>query len=91
KEEWFVNHSEFISNPFYVSGDSYSDITIPIIVQLISNGIEAGKEPLINLKGYSLGNPITFFEESNYQIPYSHSMGLISNELYEVGSYSLFR
>ncbi|XP_025884470.1 serine carboxypeptidase-like 2 [Solanum lycopersicum] len=81
--KWFVNHSEFISNPFYVSGDSYSGITIPIIVQLISNGIEAGKEPLINLKGYSLGNPITFFEESNYQIPYSHSMGLISNELYE--------
>ncbi|KAG5573456.1 hypothetical protein H5410_063222 [Solanum commersonii] len=46
-------------------------------------GIEAGKEPLINLKGYSLGNPITFFEESNYQIPYSHGMGLISDELYE--------
>ncbi|XP_027769153.1 serine carboxypeptidase-like 11 [Solanum pennellii] len=81
--KWFVNHPEFISNPFYVSGDSYSGITIPVIVQLISNGIEAGKEPLINLKGYSLGNPITFFEESNYQVPYSHGMGLISDELYE--------
>ncbi|KAG5573406.1 hypothetical protein H5410_063172 [Solanum commersonii] len=82
--KWFVNHPEFISNPFYVSGDSYSGITIPVIIQLISNGIEAGKEPLINLKGYSLGNPVTFFEESNYQIPYSHGMGLISDELYEL-------
>ncbi|KAG5573457.1 hypothetical protein H5410_063223 [Solanum commersonii] len=36
--KWFVNHPEFISNPFYVSGDSYSGITIPVIIQLISNG-----------------------------------------------------
>ncbi|XP_009612197.1 serine carboxypeptidase-like 11 isoform X1 [Nicotiana tomentosiformis] len=81
--KWFNNHPEFISNPFYVSGDSYSGITVPVIVQLISDGIEAGKNPLINLKGYSLGNPLTFPEESNYQIPFCHGMGLISNELYE--------
>ncbi|CAN4115161.1 unnamed protein product [Withania somnifera] len=81
--KWFINHPEFISNPFYVSGDSYSGITVPVIVQLISDGIEAGREPLINLKGYSLGNPKTFLEETNYQIPYCHSMGLISDELYE--------
>ncbi|CAN4095320.1 unnamed protein product [Withania somnifera] len=48
--KWFVDHPEFISNPFYVSGDSYSGITVPVIVQLISDGIEAGNEPLINLK-----------------------------------------
>ncbi|XP_059287049.1 serine carboxypeptidase-like 17 [Lycium ferocissimum] len=81
--KWFINHPEFISNPFYVSGDSYSGITVPVIVQLISDGNEAGKEPLINLKGYSLGNPKTFPEESNYQIPYCHGMGLISDELFE--------
>ncbi|MCE3051893.1 hypothetical protein HAX54_051141 [Datura stramonium] len=46
-------------------------------------GIEAGNEPLINLKGYSLGNPVTFPEQSNYQIQFSHGMGLISDELYE--------
>lgn len=38
------------------------------------------------IQGYSLGNPLTFPEESNYQIPFCHGMGLISNELYEVGS-----
>ncbi|KAL3351650.1 hypothetical protein AABB24_019966, partial [Solanum stoloniferum] len=81
--KWFINHPEFISNPFYVSGDSYAGITVPVMVQLISNGIEAGKEPLINLKGYSLGNPKTFPEEDNYQIPFCHGMGLISDELYE--------
>ncbi|PHU01131.1 hypothetical protein BC332_30918 [Capsicum chinense] len=81
--KWFVNNPEFIPNPFYVSGDSYSGITVPVIVQLISDGIEAGKEPLINLKVYSLGNPKTFPEETNNQIPYCHGMGLISDELYE--------
>ncbi|XP_055826583.1 serine carboxypeptidase-like 3 [Solanum dulcamara] len=81
--KWFIYHPRFISNPFYVSGDSYAGITVPVVVQLISNGIEAGKEPLINLKGYSLGNPKTFPEEINYQIPFCHGMGLISDELYE--------
>ncbi|XP_055810735.1 serine carboxypeptidase-like 12 isoform X2 [Solanum dulcamara] len=81
--KWFMNNPEFNSNPFYVCGDSYSGITVPVIVQLISDGIEEGKEPLINLQGYSLGNPKTFPEESNYQIPYCHGMGLIPDELYE--------
>ncbi|XP_049349029.1 serine carboxypeptidase-like 18 [Solanum verrucosum] len=31
------DHPQFISNPFYVSGNSYSGITIPIITQSISN------------------------------------------------------
>ncbi|XP_049398647.1 serine carboxypeptidase-like 18 isoform X2 [Solanum stenotomum] len=81
--KWLINHPKFILNPFYVSGDSYSGITVPVIVQLISDGIEPGKEPLINLKGHSLGNPVTFPEEDNYRIPFCHGMGLISDELYE--------
>uniref|UniRef100_A0A1S4AGM4 Serine carboxypeptidase-like 18 n=1 Tax=Nicotiana tabacum TaxID=4097 RepID=A0A1S4AGM4_TOBAC len=81
--KWFNDHAEFILNPFYVSGDSYAGIIIPLIVQLISDGNEAGNKPLINLKGYTLGNPKTFPEDTDYQIPYSHHMGLISDELYE--------
>ncbi|KAK4726221.1 hypothetical protein R3W88_031138 [Solanum pinnatisectum] len=81
--KWLINHPKFILNPFYVSGDSYSGITVPLIVQLISDGIKAGKEPLINLKGYSLGNPVTFPKQDNYQISFCHGMGLISDELYE--------
>ncbi|XP_060184274.1 serine carboxypeptidase-like 18 [Lycium barbarum] len=48
--KWFNDHAEFISNPFYVSGDSYAGIIVPVIVQLISDGNEAGNKPLINLK-----------------------------------------
>ncbi|KAA8528449.1 hypothetical protein F0562_035804 [Nyssa sinensis] len=82
--KWVVDHPEFISNPFYLGGDSYSGLTVPLIVQMVSNGNAAGVEPLINLEGYLLGNPRTLPDsEANYAIPYAHGMGLISDELYE--------
>ncbi|XP_059281575.1 serine carboxypeptidase-like 13 [Lycium ferocissimum] len=82
--KWLSDHPQFISNPFYVSGNSYSGITIPIITQLISNGNGAGQEPLVNLQGYLIGNPSTFRpQESNYHIPFAHGMGLIPDELYK--------
>ncbi|XP_058766791.1 serine carboxypeptidase-like 12 isoform X2 [Vicia villosa] len=80
--KWLIDHSEFLSNEFYMGADSYSGIPVPAIVQEISNGNEKGLKPLINLQGYLLGNPMTTFEEINYHIPYAHGMGLISNELY---------
>ncbi|CAL5415266.1 unnamed protein product [Camellia sinensis] len=128
-KKWLIDHPNFLSNPVYVGGESYTGITIPIIVQVISNGIiktglqsgpegpckegmkegaqggdldsslgppkniglalirhsgnEAGIKPLINLKGYLLGNPVTTPDDSNYAIPFAHGMGLISDELYE--------
>ncbi|XP_010415227.1 PREDICTED: serine carboxypeptidase-like 18 [Camelina sativa] len=34
--QWFVDHPEFISNPFYVGGDSFSGFIVPEVVQQIS-------------------------------------------------------
>ncbi|CAL5415268.1 unnamed protein product [Camellia sinensis] len=87
-KKWLIDHPDFLSNPVYVGGESYTGLIIPIIVQLISNGNEAGIKPLsikplINLKGYVLGNPATTPNDSNYEIPFAHGMGLISDELYE--------
>ena len=39
----------------------------------------------IFFQGYLLGNPSTFEGENNYEIPFAYGMGLISDELYEVG------
>ncbi|KAK2985399.1 hypothetical protein RJ640_006857 [Escallonia rubra] len=39
--------------------------------------------------GYILGNAKTFPDEDNYRIPFSHGMGIISDELYEVEAYAL--
>ncbi|KAK1366926.1 serine carboxypeptidase-like 2 [Heracleum sosnowskyi] len=81
--KWLVVHSEFLLNPFYVGGDSYAGIFIPIITQMISNGNEAGLGPSINLKGYLAGNPFAFPAQSNFRIPFCHGHALISDELYE--------
>nr|GMD96400.1 serine carboxypeptidase-like 2 isoform X1 [Ipomoea batatas] len=81
-QKWLDLHPEFVSNPFYVSGDSYSGITVPMITQVISDGIEAGITR-INLKGYLLGNPFTTPDNDDYQVPFAHNMGLIPDELYE--------
>ncbi|CAH1437775.1 unnamed protein product [Lactuca virosa] len=83
RSKWLESHMEFISNPFYIGGDSYSGNPIPIITQIISNGNEVGIKPCINIKGYVLGNPLTFPEEDNYKIRFANGMGLISDELYK--------
>ncbi|KAK1359065.1 Serine carboxypeptidase-like 7 [Heracleum sosnowskyi] len=55
--KWLEKHSKFISNPLYITGLSYSGITIPLIVQEIFNGNEAENEPRMNIAGYIIGNP----------------------------------
>uniref|UniRef100_A0A2N9EN15 Uncharacterized protein n=1 Tax=Fagus sylvatica TaxID=28930 RepID=A0A2N9EN15_FAGSY len=82
--KWLIDHPEFVTNPVYIAGDSYSGIPGPFLVQQISNGNEEGIEQLINLQGYILGNPITDpSSDGSSAIPYAHGMGLISDELYE--------
>ncbi|KAF6169888.1 hypothetical protein GIB67_034280, partial [Kingdonia uniflora] len=104
--QWLIERPEFLSNPLYVCGDSYSGIIVPMIVQNIVNGrhmflrffivpplviflcyvtdIEARKKPLLNFKGYLLGNPtVDSHFELNIRVKFAHRMGLISEELYE--------
>ncbi|RID66206.1 hypothetical protein BRARA_D01365 [Brassica rapa] len=83
-QKWLSKHPEFYSNPFYVTGDSYSGKIVPPLVQEISRGNYICCKPPINIQGYILGNPITQIKsEDNSKIPYAHGMALISDELYE--------
>ncbi|XP_020884038.1 serine carboxypeptidase-like 12 isoform X3 [Arabidopsis lyrata subsp. lyrata] len=89
-QKWLSKHPQFSSNPFYACGDSYSGMIVPALVQEISKGNYICCTPPINLQvGYILGNPITSIEDQNYQVPFSHGMALISDELYELYPYYL--
>ncbi|XP_033145780.1 serine carboxypeptidase-like 7 isoform X1 [Brassica rapa] len=83
-QKWLNKHQEFLSNPFYAGGDSYSGMVLPALVQEISKGNYLCCKPPINLQGYVLGNPVTDIEfDHNHRIPFTHGMALISDELYE--------
>ena len=36
--QWLLAHPEFRTNPVYIAGDSYNGITVPVIVEKISDG-----------------------------------------------------
>ncbi|XP_048600642.1 serine carboxypeptidase-like 15 isoform X2 [Brassica napus] len=82
---WLAKHPEYYSNPFYVTGNSYSGIVVPAIVQEISKENGLCCKPLVNLQGYVLGNPVTDFDNNdNWRIPFAHGMALISDENYQL-------
>ncbi|XP_048558811.1 serine carboxypeptidase-like 18 isoform X2 [Triticum urartu] len=82
--KWFRDHPKFLSSPLYIGGDSYAGKIVPFIAQKISQGNEVGRSPLLNLKGYLLGNPATGerIDESS-KVPFAHGFGIISDQLYE--------
>ncbi|KAL4616429.1 hypothetical protein ACB092_07G198700 [Castanea dentata] len=82
--KWLLAHPAFHKNQLYVAGDSYSGILVPIIVQKISDGNEAGVKPAMNLQGYVLGNPATTpHDDYNSRIPFAYMKALISQEQFE--------
>ncbi|KAK2656791.1 hypothetical protein Ddye_009843 [Dipteronia dyeriana] len=82
--KWLLSHPKFIGNPFYVAGDSYSGMIVPVIAHKISAGIELDHKPPIDLKGYILGNPFTDAKfDVNSRVPFAHRVAFISDELYK--------
>ncbi|GAY48758.1 hypothetical protein CUMW_114180 [Citrus unshiu] len=82
--KWLIVHSDFLANPLYIAGDSYSGKIVPIVVQEISDGIDAGHKPRMNLKGYMLGNPVTDDKiDQNSKIQFAYLNALITYEIYK--------
>ncbi|VVA92715.1 unnamed protein product [Arabis nemorensis] len=95
--KWFKMFPEFQSNPFFISGESYAGIYVPTLASKIVKGnknvIKKHKKikrsinvtkPIINLKGYLVGNGVTDpVFDGNALVPFAHGMALISNELFE--------
>jgi serine carboxypeptidase-like clade 1 len=48
--KWFEDYAEFLSNPFYIAGESYAGIYVPTLSRNVANGISAGVKPVLNFK-----------------------------------------
>ncbi|KAH9734386.1 serine carboxypeptidase-like 20 [Citrus sinensis] len=87
--QWFQEYPEFVSNPFFVSGESYAGVYVPTLSAQIVNGfpvgIKSGEKPVINFKGYMVGNGVTDEEfDGNALVPFTHGMSLISDKIFEL-------
>ncbi|KAF5821981.1 putative carboxypeptidase C [Helianthus annuus] len=82
--EWFKIYPEYLSNPFFISGESYAGVYVPMLSYEVVKGLDAGVIPTINFKGYMVGNGVADeVFDGNAIVPFAHGMGLISDELYE--------
>ncbi|KAL2958710.1 hypothetical protein AAZX31_18G223500 [Glycine max] len=82
--KWFQQFPEFQANPFYIAGESYAGVYVPTLAFEVAKGIRSGTKPVINFKGYMVGNGVTDeIFDGNALIPFVHGMGLISDSIYE--------
>ncbi|OVA04090.1 Peptidase S10 [Macleaya cordata] len=82
--KWFEQYPEFLSNPFYISGESYAGIYVPTLAFEVVKGIDIGLKPVLNFKGYMVGNGVSDeVFDGNALVPFAHGMGLISDDLFE--------
>ncbi|XP_071910642.1 serine carboxypeptidase-like 18 [Coffea arabica] len=49
-QKWLLKHPNFIKNRLYIAGDSFAGYLVPMVVNKISQGIEAGVNPRMNIQ-----------------------------------------
>ncbi|KAK7295196.1 hypothetical protein RJT34_18101 [Clitoria ternatea] len=82
--KWFEQFPEFLANPFYIAGESYAGVYVPTLAFEVYKGIRSRRKPVINFKGYMIGNGVTDERfDGNALVPFVHGMGLISDSMYE--------
>ncbi|KAK8660263.1 hypothetical protein V6N13_051195 [Hibiscus sabdariffa] len=82
--KWFGLYPEFVSNPFYIAGESYAGIYVPTLGSEVVKGIKVGVKPTINFKGYMVGNGVTDpVFDGNALVPFAHGMALISDDIFQ--------
>ncbi|KAI3413093.1 uncharacterized protein J3R85_016530 [Psidium guajava] len=70
--------------PILYSGESYARVYVPTLASKVVHGIKKGEKPLINFKGYLIGNGIADDEyDGNDHVPFFFGMALISIDIFE--------
>lgn len=81
---WFAKFSEFQDNDFFISGESFAGVYVPLISQAVLDGNDAGQQPRLHLRGYLVGNGVTDPRfDGDALVPFAYGKSLISRDLYE--------
>ncbi|GBG89208.1 hypothetical protein CBR_g48916 [Chara braunii] len=87
--EWMKAHPTFTKNPLYLAGESYAGVYIPMLAQKIVKGLDTKLQPLLNLKGYLIGNGVVETPAWNSVfnsygiVSKSRGLSIINAEMYE--------
>jgi serine carboxypeptidase-like clade I len=74
---------ELARNDFYVTGESYGGVYVPMVARAVLHGNKAGAEPKIELRGIMVGNGVTDAEfDGNAIVPFAAGKSLISEKLF---------
>uniref|UniRef100_A0A383WG00 Carboxypeptidase n=1 Tax=Tetradesmus obliquus TaxID=3088 RepID=A0A383WG00_TETOB len=80
---FFERHPHLAANDFYISGESYAGIYVPMLARAVWEGNRRGQKPHINIKGYLVGNGCTDAHfDGNAQVPFAFGKSLISASMY---------
>ena len=82
-KKFFELYSEFLSNEFYIVGQSYAGIYVPELTHKIYKDNLAGGK--VNLKGFVIGNPVVSYATDceNAFPEFGQSHAIVPNYLYE--------
>ncbi|CAK8576174.1 unnamed protein product [Lathyrus sativus] len=58
-QEFFKQHTEYVKNDFYITGESYAGHYVPALASRVHQGNKDNKGITINLKGFAIGNGLT--------------------------------
>eukprot|EP00879_Flechtneria_rotunda_P012708 GHRR01013270.1.p1 GENE.GHRR01013270.1~~GHRR01013270.1.p1 ORF type:complete len:474 (+),score=176.66 GHRR01013270.1:695-2116(+) len=77
--KFFKRYPHLQDNDFYISGESYAGIYVPMLTREVVAGNKQGRRPHINIRGYLVGNGCTDAEfDGNARVPFAAGKSLIS-------------
>jgi carboxypeptidase C (cathepsin A) len=66
------------ANDFFVAGESYAGVYVPLVGRAVLDGNEAGQEPALRLRGYIVGNGVTDERfDGDALVPFAYGKSLI--------------
>lgn len=84
--DWYQGFPEYITNPLYITGESYAGIYAPFLAEQIhewneevvaSRGYSNSPRPFYPLAGFIIGNGVT---DWRWDGPYSYAEALYDND-----------